>query len=38
LTDLEGGTGDEPAFPVLWAVAEGKKAAAPWGKVVELMK
>jgi hypothetical protein len=37
LTDLEGGAGDEPAFPVLWAVAEGKAAAA-WGKVVELMK
>ena len=35
LTDLEGDTGDEPAFPVLWAVPEGK-AAAPWGKIIEL--
>jgi predicted metal-dependent peptidase len=37
LTDLQGDTGAEPAFPVLWAVPEGK-AAAPWGKVVELIK
>ena len=37
LTDLQGNTGDEPAFPVLWAVPEGK-AAAPWGKIVELIK
>src|SRR5882672_2519872 len=35
LTDLEGDAGDEPAFPVLWAVPEGE-ATAPWGKVVEL--
>jgi predicted metal-dependent peptidase len=35
LTDLEGAAGDEPAFPVLWAVPEGK-AKAPWGKIVEL--
>jgi predicted metal-dependent peptidase len=35
LTDLEGDAGDEPAFPVLWAVLEGK-ANAPWGKMVEL--
>jgi predicted metal-dependent peptidase len=35
LTDLEGDAGDEPAFPVLWAVPEGK-VEAPWGKVVEL--
>ena len=35
LTDLEGEAGDEPAFPVLWAVPEGK-ASAPWGKIVEL--
>jgi predicted metal-dependent peptidase len=35
LTDLEGDAGDEPAFPVLWAVPEGK-AEAPWGKIVEL--
>jgi VWA-like domain (DUF2201)/Domain of unknown function (DUF6915)/Putative metallopeptidase domain len=35
LTDLEGYTGDEPAFPVLWAVPEGK-AGPPWGKIVEL--
>jgi hypothetical protein len=35
LTDLEGDAGDEPAFPVLWAVAEGK-AEAPWGKIIEL--
>jgi predicted metal-dependent peptidase len=37
LTDLEGDAGAEPAFPVLWAVPEGK-ATAPWGKVVELIK
>jgi hypothetical protein len=35
LTDLEGAAGDEPAFPVLWAVPEGK-AKSPWGKIVEL--
>jgi predicted metal-dependent peptidase len=35
LTDLQGDAGDEPAFPVLWAVPEGK-AEAPWGKIVEL--
>ncbi|HZF38760.1 MAG TPA: VWA-like domain-containing protein [Blastocatellia bacterium] len=35
LTDLEGDAGDEPAFPVLWAVPEGE-AKAPWGKVIEL--
>jgi predicted metal-dependent peptidase len=35
LTDLEGDAGDEPSFPVLWAVPEGK-AQAPWGKIVEL--
>jgi predicted metal-dependent peptidase len=35
LTDLEGPTGDEPAFPVLWAVPEGK-SGAPWGRIVEL--
>jgi predicted metal-dependent peptidase len=35
LTDLEGDAGAEPAFPVLWAVPEGK-AEAPWGKVIEL--
>jgi predicted metal-dependent peptidase len=37
LTDLEGEAGDEPAFPVLWAVPEGK-AKAPWGKIVELIQ
>jgi hypothetical protein len=37
LTDLEGDAGAEPAFPVLWAVPEGK-VAAPWGKVVELIE
>jgi len=37
LTDLQGNTGGEPPFPVLWAVPEGK-AAAPWGKIVELIK
>ena len=37
LTDLEGDAGDEPAFPVLWAVPEGKPEA-PWGKIVELIK
>jgi VWA-like domain (DUF2201)/Putative metallopeptidase domain len=35
LTDLEGEAGDEPSFPVLWAVPEGK-ATAPWGKIIEL--
>jgi predicted metal-dependent peptidase len=35
LTELEGDAGAEPAFPVLWAVPEGK-VAAPWGKIVEL--
>jgi hypothetical protein len=25
LTDLEGDAGDEPAFPVIWAVPEGKQ-------------
>jgi Putative metallopeptidase domain/VWA-like domain (DUF2201) len=35
LTDLQGDAGEEPAFPVLWAVPEGK-AEAPWGKIVEL--
>jgi predicted metal-dependent peptidase len=37
LTDLQGDAGAEPAFPVLWAVPEGK-ASAPWGKVVELIR
>ena len=37
LTDLEGDAGAEPPFPVLWAVPEGK-AAAPWGKIVELIR
>jgi Putative metallopeptidase domain/VWA-like domain (DUF2201) len=36
LTDLEGEAGDEPGFPVLWAVAEGR-ATAPWGRVIELV-
>jgi hypothetical protein len=35
LTDLEGDACAEPAFPVLWAVPEGR-AEAPWGKIVEL--
>jgi len=35
LTDLEGNAGEEPTFPVLWAIPEGK-SDAPWGKVVEL--
>lgn len=35
LTDLEGPAGDEPTFPVLWAVPE-DKAGAPWGRIVEL--
>ena len=35
LTDLEGEAGDEPKYPVLWALLEGS-ADAPWGKVVEL--
>ena len=37
LTDLQDNTGDEPPFTVLWAVPEGK-AAARWGKIVELIK
>ena len=37
LTDLEGGAGAEPAFPVLWAVPGGK-SESPWGTVVELIK
>jgi hypothetical protein len=35
LTDLEGPAGDEPAFPVLWAVPE-DKSGAPWGRIIEL--
>jgi len=35
MTDLLGDAGDEPDYPVLWAVAEGK-AKAPWGKIIEL--
>jgi len=35
LTDLAGIAGDQPAFPVVWAVPEGEDAA-PWGKVIEL--
>lgn len=35
LTDLEGEAGEEPTFPVLWAVPKGK-SEAPWGKAVEL--
>jgi predicted metal-dependent peptidase len=35
LTDLEGDAGEEPEFPVLWAVPEGN-SAAPWGKIAEL--
>jgi predicted metal-dependent peptidase len=35
LTDLGGDAGEEPKFPVLWVVPEGK-SDAPWGKVVEL--
>jgi hypothetical protein len=35
LADLEGDAGEEPTFPVKWAVPEGK-SEAPWGKVVEL--
>jgi len=37
LPDLQGNTGDEPPFQVLWAVPEGK-AEVPWGKIVELIK
>lgn len=36
LTDLEGKAGDQPNFPVLWAVPEGR-AEAPWGKIIELV-
>jgi predicted metal-dependent peptidase len=35
LTDLEGDAGNEPLFPVLWAVPEGL-AKAPWGRLIEL--
>jgi predicted metal-dependent peptidase len=35
LTDLEAAAGDEPAFPVLWAVPEGR-AEAPWGRIIKL--
>jgi len=35
LTDLEGEAGNEPKYPVLWAVPEGG-AIAPWGRVIEL--
>ncbi len=35
LTGLEGDAGAEPAFPVIWAVPEGKVVAL-WGKFVEL--
>jgi predicted metal-dependent peptidase len=35
LTDLEGEAGNEPRFPVLWAVPEGG-AKAPWGRLIEL--
>lgn len=35
LTDLEGESGNEPKYPVLWAVPEGG-AIAPWGRVIEL--
>ncbi len=35
LTDLQGTAGDEPSFPVLWALPEGR-AEAPWGKIIEL--
>ncbi len=36
LTDLEGEAEDEPGFPVLWAVPEGRPHA-PWRRVVELI-
>ncbi|MBO0859706.1 MAG: hypothetical protein J2P21_14705 [Chloracidobacterium sp.] len=35
LTDLEGDAGVEPAFPVLWAMSEGK-VSVPRYKIVEL--
>lgn len=35
LTDLEGEAGNEPKYPVLWAVPEGG-ALAPWGRIIEL--
>lgn len=35
LTDLEGEAGNEPKYPVLWAVPEGG-AKAPWGRGIEL--
>jgi hypothetical protein len=35
LTDLQRDASDEPAFPVLWSVPEGK-TEAPWGKIVKL--
>jgi VWA-like protein DUF2201 len=36
ITDLKGKPGDEPDFPVLWAVTEGR-ATVPWGRVIELV-
>jgi hypothetical protein len=36
LTDLEGEAGDQPKFPVLWAILEGRPRA-PWGALVELI-
>jgi hypothetical protein len=36
LTDLEGEAGDQPKFPVLWAIPEGRPRA-PWGTLVELI-
>ena len=37
LTDLEGNAGEEPTFPVLWAIRK-RKSDAPWGKIIELIK
>lgn len=36
LTDLMGEAGEEPIFPVLWAVPAGHAAAPAWGRIIEL--
>jgi predicted metal-dependent peptidase len=36
LTDLQGETGSQPRFPVLWAVPPGYSGAT-WGRIVELL-
>ena len=39
LTDLEGETGPAPrGLPVIWALPDGARGTAPWGKVVSLAR